>query len=369
MEDLDRANVVGGPRGPPARRPGGPRPRLGRRRSSARASASTATTRRSTALDRGRADVRVLLHPAGDPRGGRRAARRAEGAYPGTCRDLTDGRARAAPPASGRRRCGCGRPASAITVDDALAGPFTGAVDDVVLRRNDGVPAYNLAVVVDDAAQGVTTWSAATTCWRRRRARCSCSACSGCRAVRYVHVPLVVGADGQRLAKRHGAVTLEDLAAEGVGAGTRRRRPGRVARAAGRRRSPRRATCSPASTSPPSPPSAGRRSRSPTCNDPGRERGRRSTTSTACSATAAPSTSARASTELGPDLLVVPFWTPRVLRGGRAGGRARRVRPRPRRSGARPRGVAGRDQPARCTRPCRTTSARGSGRSCSRCGR
>ena len=33
---------------------------------------------------------------------------------------------------------------------------------------------------------------------------------------RYLHVPLVVGSDGQRLAKRHGAVTLEDLAAEGV---------------------------------------------------------------------------------------------------------------------------------------------------------
>ena len=41
------------------------------------------------------------------------------------------------------------------TVDDELAGPFTGAVDDVVLRRNDGVAAYNLAVVVDDAAQGI----------------------------------------------------------------------------------------------------------------------------------------------------------------------------------------------------------------------
>ena len=38
--------------------------------------------------------------------------------------------------------------------------------------------------------------------------------------VRYVHVPLVVGADGQRLAKRHGAVTLVDLASEGLGTGT-----------------------------------------------------------------------------------------------------------------------------------------------------
>ena len=38
---------------------------------------------------------------------------------------------------------------------DVLHGSYTGVVDDLVLRRGDGVPAYNLAVVVDDAAQGV----------------------------------------------------------------------------------------------------------------------------------------------------------------------------------------------------------------------
>ena len=42
-----------------------------------------------------------------------------------------------------------------VTFVDAFHGPTHGRVDDVVLRRNDGVPAYNLAVVVDDAAQGI----------------------------------------------------------------------------------------------------------------------------------------------------------------------------------------------------------------------
>ena len=42
-----------------------------------------------------------------------------------------------------------------MTIVDRLHGEVTATVDDVVLRRNDGVPAYNVAVVVDDADQGV----------------------------------------------------------------------------------------------------------------------------------------------------------------------------------------------------------------------
>ena len=79
----------------------------------------------------------------------------ADGSYPGTCRDLStaeiDDRRRAGRPSALRLRAGTDR----WTVDDVLRGSFTGVVDDVVLRRNDGVAAYNLAVVVDDAAQGI----------------------------------------------------------------------------------------------------------------------------------------------------------------------------------------------------------------------
>ncbi|MGH9274348.1 MAG: glutamate--tRNA ligase family protein, partial [Acidimicrobiales bacterium] len=79
----------------------------------------------------------------------------APGRYPGTCRDLTS--------AAVREREGAGRPAALrlrasgepVTIVDRLRGPVTGAADDIVLRRNDGVPAYNVAVVVDDADQGV----------------------------------------------------------------------------------------------------------------------------------------------------------------------------------------------------------------------
>ncbi|QXC59710.1 tRNA glutamyl-Q(34) synthetase GluQRS [Aquihabitans sp. G128] len=138
-----------------------------------------------------------------------------EGAYPGTCRDLD---------AAGRaERAATGRPpalrlraqVASATVADDLLGTITAAVDDVVLRRNDGVPAYNLAVVVDDAAQGVEQVvrgdDLASSAPRQRHL----ADLLGLPAVAYAHLPLVLAPDGRRLAKRDGAVTLADQAAVG----------------------------------------------------------------------------------------------------------------------------------------------------------
>jgi glutamyl-tRNA synthetase len=130
--------------------------------------------------------------------------------YPGTCRELTAAQ-RSSRRAERRPALRLRSPGDPITVHDQLAGPFTATPDDVVLRRNDGVPAYNLAVVVDDAAQGVTEvvrgddllWSSPRQAFLQDLL--------GLPRVEYAHVPLVVGDDGERLAKRHGAVTLEDL--------------------------------------------------------------------------------------------------------------------------------------------------------------
>jgi glutamyl-tRNA synthetase len=144
-----------------------------------------------------------------------------EGFYPGTCRDLDEAE-RAARWAAGRhpalRLLGGGEQ---IVVDDVLAGRVEGVVDDLVLRRNDGVPAYNLAVVVDDAAQGVTEVVRGDDLLAGTPRQVHLQRLLGLETPRYLHVPLVVGADGSRLAKRHGAVTLAALAAEGV-------RPGEV---------------------------------------------------------------------------------------------------------------------------------------------
>jgi glutamyl-tRNA synthetase len=141
-----------------------------------------------------------------------------EGSYPGTCRTLTAAQ-RAAHHAAGRTPALRLRTeGERFVVDDLVAGPSEGGVDDVVLQRADGVPAYNLAVVVDDAAQGVTHVVRGDDLLPSTPRQRLLQELLGLPAPRYAHVPLVLAHDGTRLAKRHGAVTLADLAAHGIGA-------------------------------------------------------------------------------------------------------------------------------------------------------
>jgi glutamyl-tRNA synthetase len=97
-----------------------------------------------------------------------------------------------------------------------VAGTHESVVDDFVLQRNDGVPAYNLAVVVDDVAQGVTQVVRADDLLFSTGRQMHLLNLLGHETPQHAHVPLVVGPDGERLAKRHGAVTLDDLALRGV---------------------------------------------------------------------------------------------------------------------------------------------------------
>jgi glutamyl-tRNA synthetase len=138
-----------------------------------------------------------------------------EGAYPGTCLRLSASQ-RAEREAAGRPPALRVRAAAArVAFEDRIAGRVEGVVDDFVVRRNDGAFAYNLAVVVDDADQGVREVvrgadlldSTPRQLWLGRRL--------GLPAPRHAHVALVLGPDGERLAKRHGAVTLADRAALG----------------------------------------------------------------------------------------------------------------------------------------------------------
>jgi glutamyl-tRNA synthetase len=98
---------------------------------------------------------------------------------------------------------------------DRLRGPVEGVVDDVVVQRNDGAYAYNLAVVVDDAAQGVGEVVRGADLLDSTPRQRWLAARLGHEPPAHAHVPLLLGDDGARLAKRHGAVTLADRAALG----------------------------------------------------------------------------------------------------------------------------------------------------------
>ena len=140
-----------------------------------------------------------------------RAPHAPEGAYPGTCRGLTAAQ-RAAHRDAGRP------PALRLraevhehAVTDLLHGPYTGVVDDFVLRRGDGVAAYNLAVVVDDEQSGIDQVVRGDDLLSSAPRQAYLGTLLGYRLQGYAHVPLALNADGKRLAKRDGAVTLAEL--------------------------------------------------------------------------------------------------------------------------------------------------------------
>jgi glutamyl-tRNA synthetase len=131
-----------------------------------------------------------------------------DGAYPGTCRDLSDAQRRRHERDGRRPALRLRTDGESYAFDDVVAGASDGAIDDVVLQRNDGTPAYNLAVVIDDDAQGVTEVVRGDDLLSSTPRQIHLQRLLGVATPTYAHVPLVVGTDGRRLAKRHGAVTL-----------------------------------------------------------------------------------------------------------------------------------------------------------------
>lgn len=139
-----------------------------------------------------------------------------EGAYPGTCLKLTraerEQRRRAGHPAALRVRAG----GAEIAFSDRLRGDRAGLVDDFVVRRKDGAHGYLLAVVVDDAAQGVGEVVRGADLLGSSPRQIWLAEALGLPAIEsWAHVPLILGPDGRRLAKRHGAVSLADRGALG----------------------------------------------------------------------------------------------------------------------------------------------------------
>jgi len=129
--------------------------------------------------------------------------------YAGTCRD---GPTRPGRPLAQRFRM----PSVAGSFVDRVHGPIVGvADDDFVVRRADGLFAYQLAVVVDDIAMGITEVVRGDDLLSSTPRQLQLHAALGASQPTFVHVPLVLGDDNKRLSKRDGAIAVSDYRAAG----------------------------------------------------------------------------------------------------------------------------------------------------------
>lgn len=139
--------------------------------------------------------------------------------YPGTCRGrfatLAEAKAATGREAALRMRVDV----AAVPFADRFAGAQDGRVaGDFVVQKRDGGPAYQLAVVVDDAENGVTEVVRADDLLPSTPRQLLLYRALGLVPPSFAHLPLVVGADGLRLAKRHGDTSLRHLRERGASA-------------------------------------------------------------------------------------------------------------------------------------------------------
>jgi glutamyl-tRNA synthetase len=138
--------------------------------------------------------------------------------YPGLCRDLDPSRAMKRQPAIRLRVDHV-----AIAFEDGIMGAQSQRLDcdvgDFVLRRGDGVFAYQLAVIVDDLAMRISDVVRGADLLSSTPRQVHLARLLGGDAPRYWHVPLVVGSDGQRLAKRTAGAIIRDLRERGISPG------------------------------------------------------------------------------------------------------------------------------------------------------
>jgi len=134
--------------------------------------------------------------------------------YPGTCRSKN---LPADTPAAAFR---FQVPEGVVSFEDDFCGACTIAVQeelgDFVIYKRDGQAAYQLAVVVDDIAMGVTEVLRGDDLLTSAARQIQLGAALGYTMPRFTHVPLVVGEDGRRLAKRHGDTSLGAFREQGI---------------------------------------------------------------------------------------------------------------------------------------------------------
>lgn len=105
-----------------------------------------------------------------------------------------------------------------VEFDDMVRGKITvsnAELDDLIIARSDGTPTYNFTVVVDDIDMNVTHVIRGDDHINNTPRQINIMQALGFTPPRYAHVPMILGADGQRLSKRHGAVSVMQYRDEG----------------------------------------------------------------------------------------------------------------------------------------------------------
>lgn len=135
--------------------------------------------------------------------------------YSGHCRALTEVQRRALEGQGRRAALRASVPPAEYTLTDGLQGPWGGRLDrlcgDFILRRSDGLFAYQLAVVADDGAMGVTQVVRGRDLLSSTPQQLWLQDVLGLPHPRYYHVPLLLAPDGRRLSKREGDLSLQAL--------------------------------------------------------------------------------------------------------------------------------------------------------------
>src|SRR5579862_8268971 len=140
-------------------------------------------------------------------------ARKEKPRYTGRCRDRKDPRPGVAPVVRFRNPL-----EGVVVVDDLIHGPVTfqnAELDDLIIARSDGTPTYNFCVVVDDMDMGITHVIRGDDHLNNTPRQMNMLKALGATPPIYAHVPMILGPDGAKLSKRHGAVSVLQYEEEG----------------------------------------------------------------------------------------------------------------------------------------------------------
>jgi glutamyl-tRNA synthetase len=140
-------------------------------------------------------------------------ARKEKPRYPGTCRHGREPRPGVHPVVRFRNPT-----EGAVVVEDLVHGAVTfqnAELDDLIIARSDGTPTYNFSVVVDDKDMGITHVIRGDDHLNNTPRQMNMLIALGATPPVYAHVPMILGPDGTKLSKRHGAVSVLQYEEEG----------------------------------------------------------------------------------------------------------------------------------------------------------